>query len=97
MKEPRLRSGLETLNGLNRYEMEDKGDNMSWRYGVVKTKLDDGTQWYYLAEIYGDGGHSNVNYLGGISGESVGEVINMIDMIRDDLRYLKVIEYLEND
>jgi hypothetical protein len=79
--------------------LEYKGEYMSWQYGIVKTKLDDGTDWYYLAEIYGDGGHSNVNYLGGISGEDIQDIRCIVNSIFMDIMESEplVIEEIDND
>jgi len=59
---------------------------MEWQYGFVKTQLHDGSDWYYLAEIYSKESHTEKDYLGGISGESPQECIEMLEIILFDLK-----------
>ena len=76
---------------------------MSWQYGIVHKKLYDGTDWYYVAEIYDDGGHTDgQTFLNGLGGESIDEVIDIINQISDDLCITQygeplVIEEIEDD
>jgi hypothetical protein len=63
-------------------------------------KLSNNESWYYLAEIYDDGGHTDgQTFLNGISGESIDEVIDIVNRLYDDLMLGKtlVIEDVEND
>jgi hypothetical protein len=71
-----------------------------WKYGIVHKKLKDNADWYYLAEIYEDGGHTDGHtFLNGLCGESIDEVIDIVNRLYDDLMLGKtlVIEDVEND
>jgi hypothetical protein len=68
---------------------------MSWKYGLVKTKLDNGEDWYYLAEIYGEECHSDIDFLGGISGKTPNEVIETLDIIIRDLKKPTIIDEIQ--
>ena len=73
---------------------------MSWRYGIVHKKLKDGTDWYYLAEIYKDGGHTDgQTFLNGIGGEDIQEVKCIVNSIFMDIMEGEplVIEDVDND
>jgi len=71
---------------------------MNWKYGIVKTKLEDGSDWYYLAEVYGRGRHSNIEYLGAISGETQDCVVDVIQVIYEDLQEnLMVIDEIRSE
>ena len=80
-----------------RYSLE--GEYMSWRYGIVHKKLDSGEDWYYVAEIYNNECHSDYDYLKGLGGESVEEVMETVNRIADDILKLKpvVMEDLGSD
>lgn len=66
---------------------------MWWTYGIVHTKIDNNEDWYYLAEIYENGCHTGIDYLWGISSNTVEGVIEIIEMIHSDvIRNLKVVE-----
>ena len=72
---------------------------MSWSYGIVHKKLSNNESWYYVAEIYDGKCHSDMNFLNGISGESIDEVIDSVNMLYDDLILSRplVIEDVDND
>ena len=59
---------------------------MSWKYGIVKTKLEDGKNWFYLAEIYKNSGHTDSSAYGSISAESIEELIDTVETILGDLK-----------
>jgi hypothetical protein len=69
---------------------------MNWEYGIVKTQIK-GEDWYYLAEVYEDNSHTSVDYLGGISGSSVEEVQEIIEMIYEDLKKPTVVKEIRDD
>jgi hypothetical protein len=76
---------------------------MGWKYGIVHKKLSNNESWYYLAEIYEDGGHTDgQTFLNGLCGESIDEIIDIINQIYDDLCITQygeplVIEDVDND
>jgi hypothetical protein len=70
----------------------------NWKYGIVHKKLKDGTDWYYVAEIYDDGGHTDgQTFLNGLGGESIDEVKEVLEIINLDLVDPLVIEDVDND
>jgi hypothetical protein len=81
------------------YYTSVKGEYIMWKYGIVHKKLSNNESWYYVAEIYGDGGHSNINYLGGISGEDIQEIRCIVNSIFMDIMEGEplVIEDVDND
>jgi hypothetical protein len=72
---------------------------MSWQYGIVHKKLSNNESWYYVAEIHDGKCHSDTDYLTGLGGESINEVIDNVNKLYDDLMLSKtlVIEDVDND
>jgi hypothetical protein len=55
---------------------------MSWQYGLIKHQED----WFYVGEIYDGTSHTDMKSYAGLSGESVEEVISVVEMILKDLK-----------
>jgi hypothetical protein len=73
---------------------------MGWKYGIVHKKLSNNESWYYLAEIYEDGGHTDgQTFLNGISGEDIQDIRCIVNSMFMDIMEGQplVIEDVDND
>ena len=67
---------------------------MTWKYGLKKSIEDNDSDWFELAEMYSTGSYTEDSIK--ISGESVEEVIEQVEIILGDLKELTVIDVISD-
>lgn len=73
---------------------------MAWRYGLIKTKLEDGSDWYAVHELHMNPDntvHSWTEHPITLSGESPEELLEVLRMITSDLKNSEPFEPPQGD